>query len=254
MSWRPGRASSARIAPASAPPIRKNANAVTQYRIPIRLWSVVVSQRHRSRPAYAGERAHPVVPPPAAPAVAQRLELRGGHGASPGTSCTRAGSPQNSAHTPRNVPSSTGVRSNSFTRPGIASVLNRNDGTQNAWITSVDVSTTRVGLPEREHDLGAGFRARGRRAHDHDALVGVREAPPPGNAVASSVDVGVGRRARRTSVVGVERDQEQADDDQHRHGRVRRSRAGCSRGTGRPRRRGPRAGAGTGPATTRCRP
>ncbi len=39
----PGRASSVRMTRARIPPTRKNPNDVTMYRIPIRLWSVVVN-------------------------------------------------------------------------------------------------------------------------------------------------------------------------------------------------------------------
>ncbi len=39
----PGRASSARMMSARTPPIRKKANDVTRYSVPIVLWSVVVS-------------------------------------------------------------------------------------------------------------------------------------------------------------------------------------------------------------------
>src|SRR5438132_989953 len=44
----PGVANSRRITAASAPPTMKNANVVTMYRTPIRLWSVVVSQTRGS--------------------------------------------------------------------------------------------------------------------------------------------------------------------------------------------------------------
>ena len=43
MICRPGRASSARMSSAITPPMRKNANDVTRYSVPIVLWSVVVS-------------------------------------------------------------------------------------------------------------------------------------------------------------------------------------------------------------------
>ncbi len=42
--WIPGRASSARMAIASAPAMRKKTNDVIRYRCPIFLWSVVVTQ------------------------------------------------------------------------------------------------------------------------------------------------------------------------------------------------------------------
>ncbi len=49
-NWLPGLASSARISSASTPPIRKNANDVTRYRVPMVLWSVVVSHLMTTEP------------------------------------------------------------------------------------------------------------------------------------------------------------------------------------------------------------
>jgi len=42
-SWRPGAASSVRMSRANRPATKKNANELSRYRMPIRLWSVVVS-------------------------------------------------------------------------------------------------------------------------------------------------------------------------------------------------------------------
>ena len=50
----PGRASSARISSAITPPIRKNANDVTRYIVPMVLWSVVGQPRDDDGPGLLG--------------------------------------------------------------------------------------------------------------------------------------------------------------------------------------------------------
>ena len=63
MNCRPGRASSARMASASRPANRKNANDVTMYIRPMVLWSVVVRILTIMLPRGAGSRSGGVVPP-----------------------------------------------------------------------------------------------------------------------------------------------------------------------------------------------
>ncbi len=46
----PGRISSARISIASSPANRKKPNAVTRYRLPMTLWSVVLNHRSSTEP------------------------------------------------------------------------------------------------------------------------------------------------------------------------------------------------------------
>ena len=48
--------------------------------------------------------------------------------------------PQSSAHLPANVPSRVGVRLKPLLRPGMTSILNKNAGTQNEWMTSCERS------------------------------------------------------------------------------------------------------------------
>ena len=72
--------------------------------------------------------------------------------------CTRvpgSSTPQSSAHLPAKTPTLFGVSSKEFSRPGITSILNRNCGTQNEWMTSGDLSRKRVFSSTGSHSVGA---------------------------------------------------------------------------------------------------
>ncbi len=73
--WVPGRASSARMTRARMPPIRKKANDVPRYSVPIVLWSVVVSHLMMVEPGFRVRCAPTVTAPAPPPAAAGSLRM-----------------------------------------------------------------------------------------------------------------------------------------------------------------------------------